>query len=195
MKHRIGTYLLRQARHLVSAHKGTDPVHGKAQQEFLEVLQQNQLTLLQICCHYTDRTPERINDLYQEIACNLWESWHSFRGECSTTTWVRRVALNVAISQHRQLARQPQFEPLTNEILETVADGSIRSEDPPPNYYAIIDRLDPDERALLYLRLDRCSIKEIAQTLLISEAAVKQRFYRIRIKLDNLNKKSNNNEY
>mgnify|MGYP003297265997 CR=1 FL=1 len=162
---------------------------------FDAMIVRNEGCLRKVCRLYGGDNSALRDDLYQEIACNLWESWHSFRGECSTTTWVRRVALNVAISQHRQLARQPQFEPLTNEILETVADGSIRSEDPPPNYYAIIDRHDPDERALLYLRLDRCSIKEIAQTLLISEAAVKQRFYRIRIKLDNLNKKSNNNEY
>ena len=42
--------------------------------EFLEMLRQCEGTLLKVCLYFTDRRRDDIRDLYQEIACTLWES-------------------------------------------------------------------------------------------------------------------------
>ena len=66
-------------------------------------------------------------------------------------------------------------------MYDTVADEVDKA---PPDYYRIMDDLEPDERALIYLRLSRHSVRDIAETFSLTEAAVKQRLYRIRKKID-----------
>ena len=68
-------------------------------------------------------------------------------------------------------------------MYDTIADQETSA---PPDYYHLLSLLEPDERALLYLRLDRLSIRDIADTLHRTEAAVKQDLYRLRKKIDTL---------
>ena len=150
---------------------------------FLEMLGRSQRSIFQICLYFTDRQPDSIRDLYQEIVCTLWEAWPRFRGESSSDTWVHRIALNVAVSEIRSHARQPRFVPLEDWMYDTVAEEVDKA---PPDYFRIMGGLDPDERALIYLRLNRHSVRDIAETFSITEAAVKQRLYRIRKKIDSL---------
>lgn len=154
-----------------------------SEKKFLDMLNRSQRTIFQICLHYTDRSPDAIRDLYQEIVCNLWESWPNFRGDSSTDTWVRRVALNVAVTEIRRHAKQPRFVPLEDWMYDTISEEIDKA---PPDYFRLISALEPDERALLYLRLDRLSIRDIAETLSTTEAAVKQRLYRLRQHIDTL---------
>ena len=51
----------------------------KLQDEFMELLNQCQGTIIKLCLLHTDRQPDSVNDLYQEIVCNLWESFPRFR--------------------------------------------------------------------------------------------------------------------
>lgn len=159
--------------------------------EFLDMLNRSQHTIFQICLHFTDCQPDSVCDLYQEIACTLWQSWPSFRGQSACDTWIRRVALNVAVTEVRRRVRQPLFVPLEDWIYDTVAEEIDKA---PPDYYRIISALDADERALLYFRLDKLSLREIADILGTSEAAIKQRFYRLRQKIDNIKEQENENE-
>ncbi|HVG53627.1 MAG TPA: sigma-70 family RNA polymerase sigma factor, partial [Vicinamibacterales bacterium] len=41
-------------------------------------------------------------DLFQEIALQVWRSVDAFRGESSVPTWMYRVALNTAIAWTRR---------------------------------------------------------------------------------------------
>lgn len=68
-------------------------------------------------------------------------------------------------------------------MYDTIADPETAV---PPDYYRLLSALEPDERALIYFRLEHLSIREIAQTLSTTEAAVKQRLYRLRQKLNDL---------
>jgi hypothetical protein len=36
-------------------------------------------------------------DLFQEIALQVWHSVEAYRGDCAATTWIYRVALNTAL--------------------------------------------------------------------------------------------------
>ena len=160
---------------------GRRPVREGEEAAFLDMLGRSQRSIFQICLHFTDRRSDSIRDLYQEIVCTLWEAWPKFRGESSADTWVHRIALNVAVSEIRSHARQPRFVPLEDWMYDTVADEVDKA---PPDYYRIMDDLEPDERALIYLRLSRHSVRDIAETFSLTEAAVKQRLYRIRKKID-----------
>ena len=162
-----------------------------SEKKFLDMLNRSQRTIFQICLHYTDRSPDAIRDLYQEIVCNLWESWPNFRGDSSTDTWVRRVSLNVAVTEIRRHAKQPRFVPLEDWMYDTISEEIDKA---PPDYFRLISALEPDERALLYLRLEHLSIRDIAETLSTTEAAVKQRLYRLRQHIDKLKQQYNYNE-
>lgn len=191
MKHRAGQHHAPKARHTLFALLRSDALCDDDNREFLDMLNRSQRTIFQICLHYTDRSPDAIRDLYQEIACNLWEAWPRFRGDSNTDTWVRRVALNVAVTEIRRHARQPRFVPLEDWMYDTISEEIDKA---PPDYFRLISALEPDERALLYLRLEHLSIRDIAETLSTTEAAVKQRLYRLRQHIDKLKQQYNYNE-
>lgn len=183
MKHRAGQHHAPKARHPLLTLLRFDTLRDDDNREFLDMLYRSRHTIFQICLHFTDQSPDAIRDLYQEIACNLWEAWPRFRGDSSTHTWVRRIALNVAVTEVRRHAKQPSFVPLEDWMYDTIADPETAV---PPDYYRLLSALEPDERALIYFRLEHLSIREIAQTLSTTEAAVKQRLYRLRQKLNDL---------
>ena len=183
MSHRGGSSGSKKAGHSLFALFGRRPVREGEEAAFLEMLGRSQRSIFQICLHFTDRRPDSIRDLYQEIVCTLWEAWPRFRGESSADTWVHRIALNVAVDEVRSHARQPRFVPLEDWMYDTVAEEVDKA---PPDYLRIVDALEPDERALVYLRLSRMSVRDIAETFSITEAAAKQRLYRLRQKIDKL---------
>ena len=59
-------------------------------------------------------TPQDQDDLFQEIAIQVWDSVPNFRGESSVGTWIYRVALYTAMSWARQEIRdEDRKRPLT----------------------------------------------------------------------------------
>ena len=152
--------------------------------EFLEVLRQCEGTLVKVCFYFTDRRRDDFRDLYQEIACNLWEDWPSFRGDSNVNTWVTRIALNVAGQEIRRRKRLPQFVRFDESFYDTLADEATDSLY--QQLYHLIDRLDDDDRKLLYLYLDRKPLREIAAITGYTENNVKQRIHRIKQKLHTL---------
>lgn len=155
--------------------------------EFLEMLRQCEGTLLKVCLYFTDRRRDDIRDLYQEIACTLWESWPAFRGNSDVNTWVTRIALNVAGQEIRKRKRRHQFVQLDESFYDILADEATDVHY--HRLYRLIDQLDDDdERKLLFLYLDRRPFREIAEITGHTETAVKQKLYRVKQKLFTLKK-------
>ncbi len=86
----------------------------------------------------------------------------------------------------RHRARRPRLLPLEEWMYNSIAAETSGQS---PDYYRLVDALDPEDRALLYLRLERVSIRDIATAIGTTEAAVKQKLYRLRLKLDALKRK------
>jgi len=149
--------------------------------EFLEMLSQCEGTLLKVCLYFTGRRRDDFRDLYQEIACTLWESWPTFQGESNVNTWVTRIALNVAGQEIRKRRHLPQFVELDEAIYDTLADEATDLRYQP--LYNLLDRLGDDDRKLMFLFLDRHPLREIAEITGLTETAVKQRLYRLRQQL------------
>ena len=156
----------------------------RRQSEFLEMLRQHEGFLLKVCLVFGGRGREDFKDLYQEIALNLWESWKFFRGESDPGTWVVRIALNVAGQELRRRKNRPQFVEFDERFYDLLADEA--TDERYHRLYDLIDRLGDDERKLLFLYLDRKSLREIAAITGGTEVGVKQKIHRIKKKLSTL---------
>ncbi|MBP5189747.1 MAG: sigma-70 family RNA polymerase sigma factor [Bacteroidales bacterium] len=159
------------------------------QATFLAMLRQSEGILLTLCIHL-GRRRENVNDLYQDVVCDLWEHWHTFRGQSSPRTWAIRVALNTIGQKMRWERRQVRVVQLDQQKLEKIAEE--RDDPEIETLYRLIDRLGNTERQLLLLYLEDLSMAEIAYATGLSENAAKQKIYRIKKKLKRLKEEDEN---
>jgi RNA polymerase sigma-70 factor (ECF subfamily) len=126
-------------------------------------------------------------DLYQEVVYNLWKSYLKFRGECSESTWMYRIALNTCISGMRKELKRPQHISILELNEHLLAPESMEEEI--KVMYQLIYQLKSLDRAIILLYLDEKTYQEIADItgLTLNNIAIKIK--RIKEKLKN---KSNN---
>jgi RNA polymerase sigma-70 factor (ECF subfamily) len=131
------------------------------------------------------RSAEDRNDLAQEIATQLWRSFGAYdAGRARFSTWMYRVALNVAISHARRAEGGLRLEPLDARHLELPGEADMAQPDERlAALYAFIGQLDALNRALILLYLEERSYAEIADVLGISETNVATKIGRIKQKL------------
>jgi RNA polymerase sigma factor (sigma-70 family) len=157
------------------------------QQRFESLLQQHRGIVFKVAALYSRSVADR-DDLMQEISTQLWRSFGSYdEARAKFSTWMYRIALNVAISQARRerWSEGERFEPLEARHLETVGGGeSIAEPDERLTaLYAFIGQLDELNRALILLYLEDRGYDEIADVLGISETNVATKINRIKHKL------------
>src|SRR5258706_14865779 len=70
-------------------------------EDFLKLIEDNKGIIFKICNSYCSNKTDR-EDLAQEIIYQLWKSGNSFNTGYKFSTWMYRVALNVAISFYRK---------------------------------------------------------------------------------------------
>lgn len=150
----------------------------KQQADFIKMLDQCRGSLMKVCLYYARLGGQDILNLYQDIVCELWESWPTFAGRSKANTWVTSIAIKVGAMKYRAHKRMPPFVELDKEVCYDIADETA---DPCHDLlYDLIERLDSDEdRQMLYLYLDKKRHKDIAQTFGISTASARQRIHRI----------------
>jgi RNA polymerase sigma factor (sigma-70 family) len=122
------------------------------------------------------------DDLVQEIHYQLWRAFSRNDSTRTFSTWMYRIALNVAISNDRRRKRSHEerlqdFPEPTGSMPPAAEDGRI------VELFQIIDGLDPANRALLLLWLDDQSYAAIAEVLGLSENNVATRLSRLKQKL------------
>ena len=154
------------------------------QRQFEALLQAHRGIVFKVASVYARGREDR-NDLAQEIAVQLWRSFASFdAARARFSTWMYRVALNVAISHVRQAARDERLEPLDAGHLELPGETDVAQPDERlAALYAFIGQLDPLNRALILLYLEDRSYADIAQVLGISETNVATKIGRIKQRL------------
>ncbi len=133
-------------------------------------------------------------EVFSQFAEDLWKGLPGFRGESSLRGWAYRIAWHASA----RFARDPyrcrgrrlettEASRIAEEIRSAVApEQSWRSQ----RVAELRDMLEPEERALLILRVDRgLSWREVAVALAEedesppSEAALRKRFERLKEKL------------
>src|SRR5262249_57154628 len=105
-------------------------------------------------------------DIAQEIAAQAWRSYPKYDAERPFSTWLYRIALNVAIASLRG-RRDDATVPLDLDLHDTVGHEGVapEAEERLRLLRECINRLDPLNRALLLLYLDERSHAEIAEIL------------------------------
>ncbi|MEP5612080.1 MAG: RNA polymerase sigma factor [Cyclobacteriaceae bacterium] len=136
-------------------------------------------------------TQEDREDLFQEISAQVWRSIPNFRQESAVTTWLYRIALNIAISWSTK--EHKKVEPQSIDGMEHL----ISEKDTPTDerltwLYAEIKKMNEVDKSLTLLLLDGFSYKEMSDMLGIKESNVGVKIHRIKKELI---KKSEKYEY
>jgi RNA polymerase sigma factor (sigma-70 family) len=159
---------------------------SKADQQRFEALwREHRGIVLKVASVYARGAEERL-DLAQEIGAQLWRSFAGYdERRAKFSTWLYRIALNVAISHlRRESGRDGRFEPLDEAHLETVAgEPATEPDERLAALYAFIGELDALNRALILLYLEDRSYAEIADVLGISATNVATKINRIKTRL------------
>lgn len=150
-----------------------------ASEEFLDLTLKNKGIIIKICNSYCPNKNER-EDLAQEITYQIWKSCNNFNPDHTFTTWMYRIALNVAISFYRKQRKRGAFVSLSeNELgIEHTADDSKELADNIDLLQQFISELKELDKALMILYLESKSYSEIAEILGITETNVTTRISR-----------------
>lgn len=145
----------------------------------------------------TVRNREDALDISQEVFLKLWRTLGSYRGECSVTSWIIRIARNTTLDLLRRRTTHPA-DSLT--VADDEADqndrGAVRDipsgeeDDPVASYVRreriegvrrAISELSEEHREIIILRdIQGLSYAEIAEVLGIEAGTVKSRLFRAR---------------
>ena len=132
-------------------------------------------------------------DLFQEIAVQVWRSVSKFRNDCAVTTWMYRIALNTAL----KWSSKERKHQVGREDLDQKAHVLIEQKDFADErldwLYEQISHLDKVERSLCLLLLDGFSYKEMSKITGISESYVGVRINRIKKHLSKQSEKIRQN--
>ena len=133
-------------------------------------------------------TPHDQDDLFQEIAIQVWNSIPKFRGDSGETTWIYRVALYSAIAWTKREGKHHTGKQSFDGEVHTLTRTASRSDSRLEWLYEQIEQLDEIDRSLMLLSLDGFSYKEMASILGISESNVGVKLNRIKKRLTDKSK-------
>ncbi len=151
--------------------------------QFHEVITQHKGIFLKIARTYC-RNEEDKQDLVQEMMIQVWRGLPRYNSKFPVSTWLYRVALNVAISFYRkQRRRLPMVGPVLEETLVLADEQPSAQQEQLQLLEQFIASLNDLDKALILLYLDDKSYAEIAQIMGISVSNVGTKLGRVREKL------------
>lgn len=135
------------------------------------------------------RNREDAEEAAQDAFVKAYRSLESFKGTSTFKTWFFRIVYTTAISkvrgkQHNQVSFE-DYKLTDSELLDTEnAVGQLNAEERAAHLHKALDRLDPDERAILNLYyFEDLPVEEIAVITELSASNVKVKLFRSRKKL------------
>ena len=150
-------------------------------QAFVQLMQDNKGIIFKVCNAYCPNVHDR-EDLAQEIIYNVWKSWSGFDNSYKFSTWMYRIALNVAISYYRKQNRNTSTISL-DETEKEIADTTEQHDAAIENTLLLekfINELNTLDKALMLLYIDGKSYAEIAEILGITETNTATKINRIK---------------
>ena len=132
--------------------------------------------------------PEAPDDLFQELALQLWQSLARFEGRCELTTWAYRVLLNTAMSWRRSAARRhrlPISDASMDQLIDRATENAVHdSTSLDDRLMQVLASLGETDRGVLLMLLDNIPNRQIAHVMGISEGAIRVRLHRIRRRIE-----------
>ena len=149
---------------------------------FIQSIQENERLIYKVASFYTDCKDDR-DDLIQEIIYSLWKSFETFKHNSSLSTWMYRVAMNVAIFNLKKSKRKVTTVSIDLEVLNFPETGFTDYEEKIKTLQKHIKNLNLLDKGLLMLYLESKSHEEIAEIIGISKSNVGTKLSRIKDKL------------
>ena len=156
-------------------------------EQFESLLERHRGIVLKVANTYCRHAEDR-RDLAQEIAAQAWKAFAAWDSIRPFSTWLYRIALNVAISFVRSTRHPARQAMALDELASEPAhsdDATHEADDAMRVLYHVIEHFDPLNRALLLLYLDDKSQREIAEILGISETNVATKIGRLKQRIRN----------
>lgn len=161
---------------------------------FLDLIEENKRIIFKICNSYCPNKNER-EDLAQDIVYHLWKSYQSFNPALKFSTWMYRIALNVAISFYRKEKKTAPQVSISEHLIVWEEDTNKEANHNLNLLLQFINELKEIDKSIMLLYLDDKSYKEIAEITGISESNVATRISRIKDRLKSNFKTIQNNHY
>ena len=149
---------------------------------FIKAIQENERLIFKVASFYTDSKDDR-DDLVQDIIYNLWKSFDSFQQRSSFSTWMYRVAMNVAILHLKKRKRKVQSVQIDLGTLNFAETGFDGNEEKLQVLRKLMNDLNLFDKGILMLYLEDKSHTEIAEIIGISKSNVGTKLSRIKEKL------------
>jgi len=152
-------------------------------QQFQKLIEQHKGILLKVARTYCQQVEDR-QDLIQEIRIQIWRSFDKYNDKYQISTWLYRIAINVAISFYRKNEkRHENIIPLNEQISEIKENDSSVNEEQIKELMSFIYKLNDLDKALMLLYLENKDHTEIADILGISKSNVGTKIGRIKEKM------------
>ncbi|HEX2477305.1 MAG TPA: RNA polymerase sigma factor, partial [Lacipirellulaceae bacterium] len=149
------------------------------QESFLSLIDRHQRMLLKVCWAYT-RTSHDRDDLLQEIISRLWAAFGNYDRNRQFSTWMYRVALNVAIDYHRRRQRRETGKLSLADTHDPPSPQNELNQEQLQELHELLERQNEADRAILLLSLEGNTYREIAEIIGISESNVGTRLSRLK---------------
>jgi RNA polymerase sigma factor (sigma-70 family) len=166
-------------------HDAVAPRNADPRHVFADLLERHRRIVFKVANSYAWNAEDRA-DLAQDIAAQLWHAFAGYDPQRPFSTWMYRIALNVAISHARgRSLRDRHTVPLDEAVHDLACDGGVDAEtgERARALQQLIARLDGLDRALLLLHLEERSVRDIAEILGLSETNVTTKLSRLRQRL------------
>jgi RNA polymerase sigma-70 factor (ECF subfamily) len=152
------------------------------QDRFVRLIDEHRKILYKVARCYAWNPADR-EELVQEMTLQLWRSFNRYDERYRFSTWMYRIALNVAISFVRTEARRTRSIVPADDSISTVLERAAAPE-PAHDDLRLLDefiqKLDELDRALVLLYLDGHRHDTIAEILGISVTNVGTKIGRIK---------------
>lgn len=156
-----------------------------AQQRFQELLERHRGIVVKVAGSYAWHAEDRA-DLAQEIAAQLWRAFPRYDAARAFSTWMYRIALNVAISFARDHGQRDKRNVPLDEEMHELADDDVADHERQQHVrllHRFIRRQQPLDRALLLLYLEDRSQREMAEILGLTETNIATKIGRLKQRL------------
>jgi RNA polymerase sigma factor (sigma-70 family) len=154
-----------------------------ASAEFSARLEVNRRLIFKVATTY-GRGLADVEDLAQEIAAQSWRAFPTYDPARSFSTWLYRIALNVAISWLRAEApRRRRSVSFDAQLHDAGVNAAFDTDDGSRILRGFIDSQGPLDRALLLLYLEERPNNEIAEILGITPTNVTTKVNRLKERL------------
>jgi len=151
--------------------------------DFVTLLGDHQRLVYRVAGSYA-RERADIEDLAQEIAAQAWRSFSGYDAQRRFSTWLYRIALNVAISWVRiEAPRRRRSVPYDAALHEPSISDSHDADDGTRILRGFIDSQGPLDRAVLLLYLEDRPLAEISEILGLTTTNLTTKINRLKERL------------